>query len=457
MTALACILFFSLLFLVGWTLLSLFCAGRRYGLIEFITLNLTLGAGTTGLLLFWASLLGLRPSRPLLVVLALVLLAAIAWMKRRNRLALPVPSGGGGAKEILSVALPVAIVCVSAATIAVSAFLTPIEEWDAFSIWGLKAKVVANESLWSAPAYFHDLTLSYSHLDYPLMLPFLTAGACAAAGTVDDSAAKLISVFLDLLLVPLLYVGLRWRLARAPAAWLTAMAAALPAMLQFSGTKCADAPLAMFYAGSIIFLLTWLERGQREDLLLAILFTAFTAFTKNEGTLLAFINITALVAVAALSRDKQKWLGAIVFAAAVLCLNSPWLIWNHSLPKTHENYGGRMLSSLVITNLPRLKQILPAIAQHALNTNEWGRLWLVVVCLALLGWRAFKRKFIVVAWFLLLAHLAIYCLAYIVTPWNLEQLLPTTADRLLLHAMPMLILLAGWHWSELRPPSSKPS
>ena len=53
------------------------------------------------------------------------------------------------------------------------------------------------------PDLFHDASLSYSHLDYPLMVPFLTAGASAAMGTVDDQTGKLVSPFLDVLLVPM--------------------------------------------------------------------------------------------------------------------------------------------------------------------------------------------------------------------------------------------------------------
>ena len=64
------------------------------------------------------------------------------------------------------------------------ALSSPLVEWDAFAIWGFKAKVLVHEALRPAPAYFHDLTLSYSHLDYPLMVPFLTAGAYAAMGTL---------------------------------------------------------------------------------------------------------------------------------------------------------------------------------------------------------------------------------------------------------------------------------
>src|SRR5205823_1774846 len=52
------------------------------------------------------------------------------------------------------------IVCLHALRIAVI-------EWDTFAIWGLKAKVLAADSLRTNPEYFHDATFDFSHRDYP--------------------------------------------------------------------------------------------------------------------------------------------------------------------------------------------------------------------------------------------------------------------------------------------------
>jgi hypothetical protein len=52
-------------------------------------------------------------------------------------------------------------------------------------------------------------------------------------------------------------------------------------------------------------------------------------------------------------------------------------------------------------------------------------------------------------WILLVMQLMVYALAYSVTPWDLAVLMPMTMDRLLLHAVPAVIFLAGWHWAEI--------
>ena len=297
-----------------------------------------------------------------------------------------------------------------------SALSAPPVDWDSFAIWGFKAKVLAHEALRPTPVYFHDLNLSYSHLDYPLMVPFLTAGAYAAMGTVDDQTGKLVSVFLDVLLVPLVYVGLRWKLRRLPAACLAAIPALLPAMFRYAGAGCADLPLTMFYAGSVFYVARWIDRQQREDLILAILFSVFAAFTKNEGLILALINGAVLLGFGLWCGPRRAWLGALAFFAGLLAVDAAWLIWSRGLPRTHEDYGSKLLSPLVVASLPKLKQVIPAMMLKITELRTWGLLWLLTGVMALLGWRAFARRYIQAMWVLLGLHLLVYALVYCVTP-----------------------------------------
>ena len=51
-------------------------------------------------------------------------------------------------------------------------------------------------------------------------------------------------------------------------------------------------------------------------------------------------------------------------------------------------------------------------------------------------------------WLLLLGHVAMYVLIYLITPWDVRELLSMSLDRLLLHAVPAVVLLIGYHWAE---------
>jgi 4-amino-4-deoxy-L-arabinose transferase-like glycosyltransferase len=340
------------------------------------------------------------------------------------------------------------LILLAFAVVATGSLSTPLQEWDAFAIWGLKAKVLAHAALRPVPPYFHDLSLSYSHLDYPLMLPFLTAGAYAAMNVVDDQTGKLVSVFLDLLVVPVIYLGLRWKLPRLAAACLAAVFALLPAMFRFGGTGCADLPLAMFYAGSIYFTAKWLAELQRPNLALAILFSAFAAFTKNEGLVLALANGVVILGFGLWRGQRRNLIAGVVFFAGFLTINAAWLIWNHSLPKTHEDYGSKLLSTLFVTHLPRLKEIIPEMVVQAVEPRSWGLLWIMAAIFALSNWRGIAQRHVLAVWILLTLHLGSYVLAYLVTPWDLAVLMSATMERLLFHAAPAILLLTGWHWAE---------
>jgi hypothetical protein len=449
MTILACCLYLLLIVLVGYALLSAIHPSNQVTIVQMIGLGPAVGAGTTGLFLFWASLIGFTPSRTVLAIIGLLTLAGLLVMKKKKRLVRIKIVANDWEKGDGWMVFPLVVMVAGLVMIAGVALSSPLSEWDAFAIWGLKAKVLTHEALRPIPAYFHDLTLSYSHLDYPLMLPFLTAGAYAAMGTVDDQTGKLVSVFLDVLIVPMVYLGLRWKLRRLPAACLSAILAMLPVMFRYGGVGCADLPLAMFYAGSIFYVARWIDRQQWPDLILAILFSTFAAFTKNEGMVLALMNGVVILGFGLWRGRRRTWAGAAAFFAGWLTMDAAWLIWSRSLPRTHEDYGSKLLSTAVVTHLPKLKEIIPAMLVQTAEFRVWGLMWIMAVVLALLGWRALARPYVLALWILLGMQLMVYALAYSVTPWDLNRLMPMTMDRLLLHTVPAVILLAGWHWAEL--------
>jgi hypothetical protein len=449
MTLVSCTLYLLLIMLMGYAMISLIHPAKRMSMVQLTGLVSAVGAGAMGLLLFWASLMGFAPSRKLLVILGGLTVAGLLVMKMKNRLIQVSFRATGDDKCNGWLVAPLMVMGAGLALMVGGALSTPLSEWDALATWGFKAKVLTYDALRPVPAYFHDLTFSYSHLDYPLMLPFLTAGAYAAMGTVDDRAGKLVSLFLDALLVLVVYSGLRWKLRRLPAACLSAIATLLPVMFRYAGIGCADLPLAMFYAGSVFFMAKWIEERQGKDLILAILFSAFAAFTKNEGLALALANGLVLLVVGPWRGRRSAWTGGAVFFAGLLAISAPWFFWNSSLPRTHEDYGSKLLSPLLVTHLPKLKQIIPAMIVQTAEFQWWGLLWVLAVVMALLGWRAFKRRYVRAVWILLGLQLMSYALAYSVTPWELTALMPLTLDRLLLQTVPAVILLTGWHWAEV--------
>lgn len=449
MPLLTCCLYLLLILLVGCFVILIILPSTRLTIVQLTGLGPAVGAGTMGLLLFWVSLIGFAPSRTVLAIIGFLTLTGLLVLKLKNRLARIKMLAGDWEKADWWVVAPLTVTVLVLVVIAAGAISSPLMEWDAWAIWGFKAKVLAHDGLRPTPAYFQDLSLSYSHLDYPLMMPFLTAGAYAAMGTIDDQTGKLVSVFLDFLMVPMVYLGLRWKLRRLPAACLSAMLPLLPVMFRFAGVGCADLPLAMFYAGSIFYVARWIEQHQLTDLILAIMFSAFAAFTKNEGAVLALLNGAVMLGFGQKGNRRRSWAGAAAFFAGLVAINAPWFIWSLGLPRTHEDYGSKFFSSTLVTHLPALKQIIPVMFAQIMVFNAWGLLWIMAGMMALLGWRAFGRSSVVAVWILLGLHLLVYAVVYCVTPWDLTVLLKATLVRLLLHTLPAVIFLTGWHWAEV--------
>src|SRR5262249_33493126 len=162
-------------------------------------------------------------------------------------------------------------------------------------------------------------------------------------------------------------------------------------------------------------------RHEPEDLILAVLFSAFAVFTKNEGLPLALANGAVILGFGIMRNRLRGLATALVFFAGVLAIDSAWFLWNWRLPRTHEDYGTKLLSSLMLTNLPRLKQIIPAIAGRMMEFHTWGLLWIMFGLLALLGWRGFARPYVSALWILVGLHLTTYMFVYVVTPWDLPS------------------------------------
>lgn len=454
--------------------------------IETCGLILLLGAGTTALILLFASLCGVLPSRSLLGVLALLAGVSLLVLRRRGALIRPQFRFREFQKRDWFLVLPGALLVLAVVVVSLDAVGLPLYEWDGFAIWGLKAKVVYFATLKSSPDYFHDATLAFSHHDYPLLQPFLTAGLYAAIGHVDDRLGKIVLPALYAGFACLMYTALRWRLRRFESLFLTAIALALPVLVRWAGTGYADAPLTIFYAGSVFFLVKWLAERKQEDLILAGLFSVFMASTKNEGLALAGINIVVslffLLARGGddsslrigrhsepheddssppgpgsvkthpkfAARDFRSWIGFLLLVSLPLL---PWLLWSRHLPRAHELSVSRAFHQFA--NVPI---VIKAFIVEMLQAGRWSGLWFLLPLAAGLGWRAFRFGYVQALWALLLAHLGLYLYAYTATAWDLQDLLTHSLDRVLLHATPPVILLIGYHWKFVqgRPAKTRP-
>jgi len=166
------------------------------------------------------------------------------------------------------------------------------------------------------------------------------------------------------------------------------------------------------------------------DARVTALFLAALVLTKNEGTVLAFAIVVAL-----LIARRVRWpvVVAPLLAAGVLAL------WRMRIPPAYdEQYG------VLLRDLPHLLHRVPvavhALAMHACDVHEWGWFWpwtLVAAVVVLVRRRGAE---IVVPSLTIVLTLLAYTLALTITSWRIEELASVAANRLLVH----LLVPACW-------------
>jgi 4-amino-4-deoxy-L-arabinose transferase-like glycosyltransferase len=313
---------------------------------------------------------------------------------------------------------------------------------DAFAIWMFKAKWVSLSALRPMPPVFWEPGLSYSHQDYPLGFPFLIAGLYAAAGRMDDGLARTLLLPQYLALVAVVYAAMRRMHRRAMAVTITAIFTAAPALVQNAGLAVAETPLLLMYAAALAMMLRWMEGGSSGELMLAAIFVAAAAFTKNEGlALMPVIGVLAFVFAISSRQKIVQWAKACGISIALIV---PWLVYRMYLPRTHEDYGGKLRNAaMVIGNLPRLQQVLPGFLGHMFDASYAGLIWSVLIVVTVIGWRGLRRRAVRVLWVLLLMQLSMYVATFVVTPWKVDVLLNMISAKLLVQASPVAVLLIG--------------
>lgn len=442
--------FLGLLAACGYALLSILVGKQRRHWAEVAGLSFAGGFGGLGLLLFVVSLCGAVPARTTLAVFAVFVAGALVLLRRGDLLVVPaLPVNGSprwNGRRILGAAAALLIVA-TALNVAVESLTPGLADVDAYAIWILKAKIISAQALRPIPPALRQPALSYSHQDYPLNFPLIVAGMWAAVGRMDERLGKVVLLPVYLSLIGVVFGNLRTMLRRADALCVTAVFVAAPVLTQHAAMAVAEIPFLLLHTCSLTLLLSWMTRRQRGDLIACFVFAAFAAFTKNEGlALLPMIVVTALLGVTLLPRRRESfghWLVALLTAALLI---SPWLLYRAGLPRTHEDYGRKLASLETISrNIPRLGRVLPEFLRLLVQLNTVGAIWLLLALAAIVGWRAFKQKPAIVLWGLLLAHIALYSATFVVTPWDLDVLIPMVGAKLLMHASPTAALLIGLH------------
>ncbi len=378
----------------------------------------------------------------------IVLASVLAWHRYRQR----VDQGGDPAIEesprgfrwtwLLAVAFGVALSIAWVRLIQMAAAL-PVGDWDAWTVWNLRAKFLAGPG--GSWRYAVSPLMDGVHPDYPLLLSAFIARGWKAGGVVDTlvPAATGFVFFAALLGILVSTVALLRGAASAMLAGLVILSTT--SLLTWAPAQYADIPLAFFYLSAIA--LVFLVADAAPTLFWAGLCAGFAACTKNEGITFLVAIILVLFVLTLRERGGQtafKWARWLLAGAVPGILLTLWL--KLFLAPAVDPLVTQGVSGLArLQDFSRYGQIASGFFSNLVSLGSGVSHPLILVAiLAVLVRLQIEERYrlpsMIAAAALILVFLS-YCAVLLITPWSLTWQVQTSFDRLILQVWPSGLLV----------------
>jgi hypothetical protein len=428
----------------------LFRVKARSSSLILLALVPGLGFGVFSCLMFFL-LLAFGPSQKPLVVIEIALGSAVVLYEvRRRRTPQPRPSPhpiASNAQPRLIQILTLCFYLVAASSMI--AFLILLVrrshgEWDAWSIWNLKARYI-----FRGDAYWRDAfssVLGFSHPDYPLMVPLSVAGSWILTGRETIASSAAICFLFAASTTALLVCSLRTLRSNAQG-YLAGLLLLGSSLFIVEGPwQYADVPAGFFYLAAAVSVALYDVSRQSDRRLFALagLSASLAAWTKNDG-MLFFLALVVSRLVFGFSGQPvrtriQKMMPFFAGAAPVMII---YVVFKALLAGTPNDILSAEPRVDKLLSLSRYIQVARAFGSEVWGFGGWSISIIVLlgICLAALGVAADPE-----------ARPAIYTLLgtvcivfaglfsiFIITPYDLSWHLDSTLHRLLLQVWPAFL------------------
>lgn len=238
------------------------------------------------------------------------------------------------------------------------------DDWDAWAIWGAKAKVLA---LGKGPLI--DVT-HFGHPDYPLLWPSVWAFSGWCTGGWEEKWSRGWGAVFLLLSAWVLFLIIRRKTQSEMAGMLTAaFFLSVPMVPLLASWSYAEAPLWLMMLCGLACLVRWQESGKTCDAVLAGLFGAAAAYTKNEGVLFALLLGCWFAAV-----SGKRVVSVTFFFGVFLVCYAPWIYWTrvvHDLG-SHTTTGLHLSAETLRWAADRLPAAVEAIRRMWIDIRQWS-------------------------------------------------------------------------------------
>jgi 4-amino-4-deoxy-L-arabinose transferase-like glycosyltransferase len=326
----------------------------------------------------------------------------------------------------------------------------PHGQWDAWTIWNLKARFIyLGGDYWTNQFSTSDTII---HPDYPLLLPATIARLWLYAGSDLPLAQVGVSALYPAATLGLLVSGL-WALkGRSQGLLGGVILASTHRFITQSSYQFADMPLSYTILAVLVLLTLWHERetAPRGLAVLAGIMAGLGTWTKNEGVLFLAVSAGVILlcwlvrSLRRLSRPIDYRQQMVMFLAGALPILALVIIYKITYTPPNDITAGQEwgITLARLTDLSRYRITAMAFLMEGLReSNNLGSV-VFIVYLLLFGLRLRERKSAILMLVTIVAlTLLSYFLIYIITPRDLEWHLLYSLDRLLMHLWPGMLFV----------------
>lgn len=313
----------------------------------------------------------------------------------------------------------------------------PMGSWDGFRIWNIKAEFLAQ----SSPLWQNVFSLPHfmSHNDYPLMLPSLTARMWNYTGGENFTVNITIGLFFTFGLVYLLYQALEYFKSRKAAVVVTSVFMILDIFLVNGAAQCADIPLAYMYLSTIVCLFLYFRKEKFSYIILATIFAALSAWTKNEG-MLFFLIYLAVVVLWMVYKKMYKKLGRLMLAALPLTALLAW--FKYIAHAQNDLVAGFFLLKTYNFAFDTTRYAVILKTFGSVFVTKFALLFaLLVLCIKGFKIKDVNRTPFILSCAILLWTVAGYFGVYLFSPHDITWLVENSMERLILQLLPIVLFI----------------
>lgn len=322
----------------------------------------------------------------------------------------------------------------------------PLIGWDAWSNWGLKAKMFYMER--GIPWFLYlDPNYSILHKEYPLLVSLIQAFFYNFLGRFDDSTVTIIFFFFYISLTVYFYNVVLALSGLRRAYLFTFFLATVPFVSEFGTgyySGYADLIFTYFNFLSVTLIYFWINNGDKDLLILSSIFTGLALWTKVDGYLLYVANIASLIFLTySGAKSKKVWLGTLfTYAAIPLVMVSAWYFT--------AGYSGFVFIPFRLSGLMDPYRYIALIKEYwrqVFTFSNWNIFWPFFIAIVLVD---FKRILSTTVLRFFLLNVSLQFILYfcsLLMHNELYFICHCAVDRMLLPLMPLaLILISGILW-----------